>query len=453
MGDGNGDAQEYKSGETCSESLINIHDALEDDCEFDLVRQDVPDDIIEIPLSSLHVQKDESEVVIETESESELEGESKSESNGEGERQGECDDDGESEREEEDNLRQEVEGELEKAIEKDNLRQEVQGELEKAIEEDNLRQEENDLSRENDFDQVHIDISEEDNDVIKGSREDEGEKSQEEEDDDEGIDSERKNEDDKTEEEGDKELVDEGTTFEGKNEDDKFEEEEHNEEGAKRKEKGDNDNSEEEEDKEEVVGGKDSDEDEGGKGEEQSSKHLRRSKRDKRPAVKSPWVRTNVGKKRKMDDKERLFEICTTPCEEDEGDKIIIDLYGYYLTRAELQCFGGKRWISDRVMSMVAQTLAVDDNKGEIFPEFVRYNIADYEFIFSPTLFHSHWFYFVFEIKTMNFYVLDSLRNCFYSLLCAIEPQLFEDDVSTDIIWAKVHVQIDTYKKLLTTWR
>ena len=32
-------------------------DILKDDCEVDLVRKDVPDDIFEIPLSELHKQK------------------------------------------------------------------------------------------------------------------------------------------------------------------------------------------------------------------------------------------------------------------------------------------------------------------------------------------------------------------------------------------------------------
>ncbi|XP_054801456.1 stress response protein NST1-like [Prosopis cineraria] len=189
----------------------------------------------------------------------------------------------------------------------------------------------------------------------QGSREKKGKKSQEEEDDDKATDSEGKNEDEKIEEEG---LVDEGTASEEKNEEEKLEEEEYNEEG------GNNDDSKEEEDKEAGVGGKDSAEDEEGRGEEQSSKHPRRSKRYKRSAVKSPWLRTNVGKKRKMDEKEQLFQICTTRCEENEGDKIIVDLYSYYLTHAELQCFGGKRWISDRVMSMVARTLEEEEEEN-----------------------------------------------------------------------------------------
>ncbi|XP_054782874.1 uncharacterized protein LOC129290161 [Prosopis cineraria] len=71
----------------------------------------------------------------------------------------------------------------------------------------------------------------------QGSREEEGEKSQEKEDDDKGIDSEGKNEDEKIEEEG---LVDEGTALEEKNKEEKLEEEEYNEEGDEQSKEEDN---------------------------------------------------------------------------------------------------------------------------------------------------------------------------------------------------------------------
>ncbi|KAI9084904.1 hypothetical protein K1719_033077 [Acacia pycnantha] len=101
---------------------------------------------------------------------------------------------------------------------------------------------------------------------------------------------------------------------------------------------------------------------------------------------------------------------------------------------------GGRQWISDRFMSMVAKTLVGDELKKsghvrrhifsselmqkmannphkwsleahekELLPEhIVGYNIGDCDFIVGPTLHLSHWFCYIFEIKTMSFYAIDS---------------------------------------------
>lgn len=50
-----------------------------------------------------------------------------------------------------------------------------------------------------------------------------------------------------------------------------------------------------------------------------------------------------------------------------------------------------------------------EDHQREILPQHIGYNLGDCDFIFGPTLFNNHWFCYVLEIKTMQFYALDSL--------------------------------------------
>ncbi|XP_028800076.1 cilia- and flagella-associated protein 251-like, partial [Neltuma alba] len=47
--------------------------------------------------------------------------------------------------------------------------------------------------------------------------------------------------------------------------------------------------------------------------------------------------------KRQLDEKEELFRMLTIRCDEDEGGKYIVEMYGYYLTRAELYCLQDKK--------------------------------------------------------------------------------------------------------------
>ncbi|KAI9104390.1 hypothetical protein K1719_022962 [Acacia pycnantha] len=183
----------------------------------------------------------------------------------------------------------------------------------------------------------------------------------------------------------------------------------------------------------------DSTEDELNVGEE--FKNLRKSTRIKRPAIGSPWVVTTVGKKRPKheNDKKALYQLCTTRCTEEEELEEFVDMYDYFLNRVDLQCLGGRQWISDRFMSMVAKTLVGDELKKsghvrrhifsselmqkmannlhkwsleahekELLPEHIGYNIGDCNFIVGPTLHLSHWFCYIFDIKTMCFYAIDS---------------------------------------------
>ncbi|KAI9114711.1 hypothetical protein K1719_014409 [Acacia pycnantha] len=183
----------------------------------------------------------------------------------------------------------------------------------------------------------------------------------------------------------------------------------------------------------------DSTEDELNVGEE--FKNLRKSTRIKRPAIGSPWVVTTVGKKRPKheNDKKALYRLCTTRCTEEEELEEFVDMYDYFLNRVDLQCLGGRQWISDRFMSMVAKTLVRDELKKsghvrrhifsselmqkmannpsrwsleahekELLPEHIGYNIGDCDFIVGPTLHLSHWFCYIFDIKTMCFYAINS---------------------------------------------
>ncbi|XP_028755568.1 uncharacterized protein LOC114714944 [Neltuma alba] len=118
----------------------------------------------------------------------------------------------------------------------------------------------------------------------------------------------------------------------------------------------------------------------------------------------------------------------------------IVEMYGYFLTRAELCCLQDRKWMNDKFMSMVARTLVGDEKENhdcvnrhifspelmqtmaanplrwslekhehEILPEYIGYNIGDCDFIFGPTLFNYHWFCYVIDVRTMRFYALDSL--------------------------------------------
>ncbi|KAI9083318.1 hypothetical protein K1719_034684 [Acacia pycnantha] len=237
----------------------------------------------------------------------------------------------------------------------------------------------------------------------------------------------------------------------------------------------------------------DSTEDELNVGEE--FKNLRKSTRIKRPAIGSPWVVITVG------------------------------MYDYFLNRGDLQCLRPKQWISDRFMSMVAKTLVGDELKKsghvrrhifsselmqkmannphkwsleahekELLPEHIGYNIGDCDFIVGPTLHLSHWFCYIFEIKTMCFYAIDSYvdnltylkiqneeeeamkgskqlnkpkrltkshqemfkakdwlasrcRDCFHKILRRVKPELFAKgrQIPDQVNWAKVHLQNDTH--------
>ncbi|XP_028784898.1 sentrin-specific protease 2-like [Neltuma alba] len=164
------------------------------------------------------------------------------------------------------------------------------------------------------------------------------------------------------------------------------------------------------------------------------------SEEDKDEAEESEAEEEKAGKKRTIDDRQALFDMCTARCNHEEQEQYFVSMYGYFLTRGELQCLQRRRWINDRFMTMVAKTFVGDqkekdgrvnrhifsadfmqkmvanplrwkweDHEKEILPEYIGYNIGDCDFIFGPTLFEDHWFCYVFETKTMTFHALDSL--------------------------------------------
>ncbi|KAI9078223.1 hypothetical protein K1719_039837 [Acacia pycnantha] len=59
-------------------------------------------------------------------------------------------------------------------------------------------------------------------------------------------------------------------------------------------------------------------------------------------------------------------------------------------------------------MSNNPQKWSLEAHEKEILPEHIGYNIGDCDFIVGPTLHLIHWFCYIFEMKTMCFYDLDS---------------------------------------------
>ncbi|XP_028791761.1 uncharacterized protein LOC114747576 [Neltuma alba] len=209
----------------------------------------------------------------------------------------------------------------------------------------------------------------------------------------------------------------------------------------------DSDNvSEEEKDKEEEPESEEEETEEDGIESEddknQEEEQEIRSEKDMGKALRSPFleIKSKPGNKRTIDDRQALFDMCTARCDEEEQKQYFVSMYGYFLTRGELQCLQRRRWINDRFMTMVAKTFVGDqkdkegrvnrhifsadfmqkmvanplrwkweDHEREILPKYIGYNIGDCDFLFGPTLFEDHWFCYVLETKTMTFYALDSL--------------------------------------------
>ncbi|XP_028771718.1 uncharacterized protein LOC114728933 [Neltuma alba] len=171
-----------------------------------------------------------------------------------------------------------------------------------------------------------------------------------------------------------------------------------------------------------------------GNASEEDKDEAEESEAEEEKVEKESW------KKRTIDDRQALFDMCTARCNHEEQEQYFVSMYGYFLTRGELQCLQRRRWINDRFMTMVAKTFVGDqkekdgrvnrhifsadfmqkmvanplrwkweDHEKEILPEYIGYNIGDCDFIFGPTLFEDHWFCYVFETKTMTFHALDSL--------------------------------------------
>ncbi|XP_028770571.1 uncharacterized protein LOC114727947 [Neltuma alba] len=233
----------------------------------------------------------------------------------------------------------------------------------------------------------------------------------------------------------------------------------------------------------------------------------RRSSRRKVPAVKSPYMST-YGRKVKMSERDAFYTVCTEWCQPDEAQEVMVDMFGHLATRSDLQALGPRRWISNRIMTLIAHTLNADQHESasavkrhifdadftarmvqqhtawqvdkhlkELLPQHVGYNLAECEYIFAPVVFALHWFCFVFEPSTLKFYVLDSLRGGedtmkhqkkknksdpalkgqqmmaqtfrahFIEILRRVKPELeglANPDSNNDILYPTVHVQDNT---------
>ncbi|XP_028751581.1 uncharacterized protein LOC114757063 [Neltuma alba] len=225
----------------------------------------------------------------------------------------------------------------------------------------------------------------------------------------------------------------------------------------------------------------------------------RRSQREVKSAINSPWILTMPvkRKKRNMEEKEKFFNMISRMCSRQDGDVTLVQISDEDITRDQLRTLGGIERIGNRLMSVVCKTLLADmKSEGEVkrhifdadfmailaanpsrwdarkrekqlLPEYVGYNIGDCDLIFGPTLVGAHWFCLVLEPKTMNFYVLDSMkpsfpakkskkkgaadddmmtvvtgcRDRFYDMIEIVKPNTIGKKQMSDIIWAPVPQQ------------
>ncbi|XP_054785926.1 uncharacterized protein LOC129292389 [Prosopis cineraria] len=115
--------------------------------------------------------------------------------------------------------------------------------------------------------------------------------------------------------------------------------------------------------------------------EEKGKLPIRRSKRKEKAIVKSPWMPLVTQKKRKVSDKQRLYGLCIDWCTTEDG----------------------------REMTKNPSRWNIDENAKHIIPEHLGYNLGDCDFIFGPTVVGNHWFCFVLELRTMKFYIINSM--------------------------------------------
>ncbi|XP_028807539.1 uncharacterized protein LOC114762242 [Neltuma alba] len=145
-------------------------------------------------------------------------------------------------------------------------------------------------------------------------------------------------------------------------------------------------------------------------------------------------------------------------------------MYGYFLTRGELQCLQCRRWIDDRFMTIVTKTFIGDQKEKDgrvnhhIFSaDFMQKMVANPLSITFMRLQaeeeetkkkggeQQH------DVKKKKKrtnkgqfdpkqFMATQTMNCFHSMLRAVKPKLFvnEDKIDNEVKWAKVYVQNDT---------
>ncbi|KAI9118109.1 hypothetical protein K1719_010441 [Acacia pycnantha] len=242
------------------------------------------------------------------------------------------------------------------------------------------------------------------------------------------------------EEDDDKEIDDEGDEKEIEDEDDDNDKEKDDQDDEKEIEDEDDEKDKEDED-DHIVDIDDEDShlhDTPIQGERSDGK-IRRSKRviTRSGVLKSPWIDPNrkTKGKRRYDEKEHLFELCTTKSipKDEVRSKEFVDMSGGTSRRVELLCLrprndydcqdigsinldnGGtvtRHIFSPHFMEKIIENpmnWSLEANKAEILPDRIGYNIGDCRFIFGPSLRWDHWFCYVLDTTTMTFYALDSL--------------------------------------------
>ncbi|KAI9113568.1 hypothetical protein K1719_015495 [Acacia pycnantha] len=112
-----------------------------------------------------------------------------------------------------------------------------------------------------------------------------------------------------------------------------------------------------------------------------------------------------------------------TPINIDESDggksyckrRILIQIDDEDITREQLKTLGRRNRLSNRnLLNRKPVGWKVSEWKQQLLPEYIGYNMCDYDLIMAPMLVVGHWFCMALDPSTMNFYVLDSMKTKVY---------------------------------------
>ncbi|KAI9126267.1 hypothetical protein K1719_002688 [Acacia pycnantha] len=137
----------------------------------------------------------------------------------------------------------------------------------------------------------------------------------------------------------------------------------------------------------------------------------------KKPKNMSPWTLTKPLKcpRKAKEKKEIFFDIISGTCTKDEIQKILIEINDEDITWEQLQTRGSRNRLSNRTL-LAGKPLGwkVAEWKHILLPDQLGYNIADCDLLMGPMLVDEQWFYMALDPRTMNFYVLDSMKTKVY---------------------------------------
>ncbi|KAI9076093.1 hypothetical protein K1719_041954 [Acacia pycnantha] len=144
---------------------------------------------------------------------------------------------------------------------------------------------------------------------------------------------------------------------------------------------------------------------------------LRRSQKPKKPKNMPPWMLTKPLKssRKEKEDKEIFFDLISGTCTKDESEQILIEIEDEDITLKLLQTLGRKNRLSNQIL-LAGKPFGwkVDEWKHMLLPQHLGYNIVDYDLIMGLMLVEEHWFCLALDPRTMNFYVLDSMKTKVY---------------------------------------